>query len=234
MIGRVLFRAVMLAVSVVLGASVAAPAVASTAVDIEGRQTGTTSADGSYAQLVGNGFSATNGQCVLYSALSSTVALTGPQIEAGIVRCNNAPGGGLDSGACTDGHAFVERFDGANYFCNQGYTFTNNTAYDATTYRTGSTSTTFHGHVNGADLDQNGFGTSAATIGYAWAEATGISSSCPSPSKGTFNIWKRYDTATGWHIVTNSSIHREHIGIPGAPCWPTVSGTNANGGFYVD
>ena len=204
----------------------AAPAMAG--LDQDGRKTGTTAADGSYSRLVGNGFSATSGQCVLYAALSYD-STSDRQIESGLVRCNGAA---ID-GTCPDGQVFVERYNGSSYYCTPGYSFDNNTQYDATTYRTGATSTTFTGHINGAQMSQAGFGLSDSVRGYAWGEATGAST-CPSPSKGTFTNWKRYDTSAGWSYVTSSTTHRYASGQSGAPCWDTISSPASDGGFYVD
>lgn len=219
---------ILIFLSVSLGSPFVASAVAD-GLDQDGRRTGSTSVDGSYAQVVGNGFSAVNNQCVLYSALSYDS--TAPrQIESGLARCNNWT---ID-GTCTDGYSFVERYNGSSFYCTSGYSFTNNTAYDATTYRQSSTSTTFTGHVNGVTLTQSGFGLSDNVQGYAWGEATG-GASCPSPSKGTFNIWERYDTSTGWHYVTSSTAFRHVDGtISGTPCWGTIAATSSDGGFYVD
>jgi hypothetical protein len=196
--------------------------------DQEGRQAGTSTSDGSYAQVVGNGFSANPGQCVIYSAVSTDVT-SSRQVEAGVVRCNGAT---LD-GTCTDGHAFVERWAGGNnYYCTPGYTFNNNTAYDATTYRTSGTSTTFTGHINGASLNQGGFGLNDDVVATAQAEASG-GTTCPSPSRGTFNVWERYNTNTGWHYIGNALLYRVHYGISGAPCWsPTTA--SSTGAFVVD
>lgn len=201
---------------------------ADAAYDQEGRRTGTAAADGSYAEIAGNGFPARSGQCVLYAALTTDFDGTQRQIESGLVRCNGA---NID-GTCFDGHAFVERYNGTNYYCQQGYTFTNNTAYDATTYRQSSTSTTFTGHVNGASLTQAGFGLADEVRGIAWGEATG-GTGCPSPSRGTFRSWKRYDTSSGWSLVTGSTVWTDHAGITGAPCW-VASPVSATGEFDVD
>jgi len=200
---------------------------ASAAVDQDGRDTAVTTVDGSYARVIGNSFNQTSNQCVVYSVLSFDSTGTQRQLEAGLVRCH---GGGLDNGSCPGGQTFVERYNGSSYFCTSGYSFTNGTAYDATTYR--SSGTTFHGHIDGASLDQAGFGTSDHIQGYAWGEATG-GTTCPSPAHGTFTIWQRYDSATGWHYVDGSSIFRYGGGMTGAPCWPTVSATDSSGGFDV-
>lgn len=73
--------------------------------DQEGRTAGSTTVDGSYAQLVGNGFSADSGQCVIYATLSADQS-NPHQIEAGVVRCTSAS---MDGGSCTDGHASGRR-----------------------------------------------------------------------------------------------------------------------------
>ncbi|MCW2786038.1 MAG: hypothetical protein JWP74_2555 [Marmoricola sp.] len=179
-------------------------ATAGAADDQEGRRTGTSAADGSYAEIFGNGFSATSGQCVLYSVL--TVDLTAHrQIQSGLARCDGA---NID-GTCHDGDAFVESIDANGMKCTPGYSFTDNTGYDATTYRTSSTSTTMDGHVNGA--------------------------LCPSPSHGTFDSWERYDTSSGWHFVTSSSQHRAYdLAMSGALCWATIAGVSSAGDFDVN
>lgn len=231
--GREAVRAFVRLLLVVTTAGVLiAPTAAMASVDQDGRKTGSTTIDGSYAQVTGNGFSANSSQCVLYSTLSYDS--TAPrQVESGIDRCN---GINLDNNtsSCPGGYAFVERYNGSNYYCDNGYAITNGIAYDATTYRTGVTSTTFHGHIDGAALDQGGFGLTDHIQGYTWGEATGGSNTCPSPAKGTFDSWERYDTATGWSLVTSSTTHRSGGGMSGAPCWATISAVDSTGGFYVD
>jgi hypothetical protein len=150
-------------------------------------------------------------------------------VQSGLVRCNTAT---LD-GTCTDGEVFVETYDSLGYRCTSGYTFTNNTEYDATTYRTSATGTTFHGQINGASRDASGFGLTQSTRGYTWGEATS-GPTCPSPSKGTFALWQRYDSATGWAYVTSSTIYRNASGMTNSPCWATVSSVSSTGGYYVD
>lgn len=199
------------------------------AVDQEGRGSTADAVDGSYAQIVGNGFSANSGQCVIYSALTTDFTGNERQLEAGLFRCSGTAE--LD-GVCPGDHSFVERYNGSAYYCTTGYSFDNNTAYDATTYRTSSTSTTLTGHVNGASLDQAGFGLGDTTRAYAWGEATGGSSACPAPSRGTFNVWQRYNTSNGWHYVTSNTVQRYYTGISG-PCW-TASATSSTGAFNVD
>jgi hypothetical protein len=197
--------------------------------DQEGRTAGSDSVDGSYAQLVGNGFSAKSHECVVYATL--TADQTHPhQIEAGVLRCNNAT---FDGGMCNDGHAYVEAFNGSSYTCKQGYTFTNNTAYDATTYRTSTTSTTLYGHINGASATQGGFGLNDATHATSLGEVIGTNTSCPAPSRGTFKVWQRYNASNGWHYVGGGSVKSSHYGIYDAPCW-TASAVSATGGFDVD
>lgn len=216
----------------VIGGILLAPVSASAAYDQDGRRTGSTSIDGSYAEVTGNGFSAVSGHCVLYATLSSD-STASRQVESGVLRCN---GGTLDptTSACPGGYAYVERFNGTNFYCDSGYAITNGVAYDATTYRTGGSSTTFHGHIDGAAIDQAGFGLSDSVRGYAWGEATG-GTKCPGASKGTFGSWERYDTSTGWHLVSASSLHRGVSGsMSGTPCWATISSVNSTGGFYVD
>jgi hypothetical protein len=60
---------------------------------------------------------------------------------------------------------FVERYNGSSYFCTRGYSFADKYQYDATTYRTSSTSTTLSGQINGASLSQSGFGLSDTITG---------------------------------------------------------------------
>lgn len=208
----------------ILATFVCVPA-ANAGVDQEGRVSGTHSADGSYSRLAGNGFSANPGQCVIYSVNTSDWT-NQHMVQSGLVRCSSA---WLDNGMCTDGHTFVETENGSTYLCDQGYTFTNNTQYDATTYR--QSGTTFYGHINGAEKTLSGFGSTDDIRAYAWGEATGSSYTCPAPSKGTFTDWKRYDSSVGaWSYVTSSSAHHNsNMGY----CWhpSTVSST---GDFYVD
>lgn len=200
---------------------------ASASIDQDGRVSGSTSVDGSYAQVIGNSFDETADQCVLYSVLSYDS--TAPrQLESGLVRCSYPA---TIDGSCPGGQTFVERWDGSNFFCVSGYSFTNGTAYDATTYR--NSGTQFLGSVNGASNGQSGFGANDDIQGYAWGEATG-GSTCPSPAHGTFNTWQRYVFGVGWSYVTGSSIFRGGVGnMCGTPCWPTVSATDSSGGFDV-
>jgi hypothetical protein len=187
---------------------------------------GTHAADGSYSRLEGNGFSANPYQCVIYSVHSSD--WSAPRlVQAGLVRCNSA----VIDNTCTDGHTFVERNNGSSYFCVPGYSFTNNTLYDATTYRTSATGTNFYGHINGAEINQSGFGLTDDIQAFAWGEATGDSSTCPprTASKGHFTLWKRYDSASGWAYVTTSQpFTNSNMG----QCWQPTNVTS--GEFYVD
>jgi hypothetical protein len=224
-----LSSALLLALVVMFTPSFVASAQAG--MDHDGRWSGTSSADGSYAEVFGNGFSANNQQCVFYSAL--TYDADAPrQIESGLIRCNNWS---IDNGMCTDGHAFVETYNGSGYACTQGYTFTNNTGYDATTYRNSATSTTFTGHINGATRQVSGFGLADWTKAETWGEANGLNNSCPSPSKGTFYSWERYDAVSGWSYASSSTIHRvASADMNNPPCWGTVSSVSSIGDFYVD
>lgn len=198
-------------------------------VDQDGRRTASTSVDGSFVRLEGNGFSPANNQCVIYGVLSYDSSAP-RQIESGLVRCDS--GTSID-GTCPGGQVFVERYNGSSYFCTPGYSFNNNTQYDATTYRNSSSSTTFTGHINGSTLTQGGFGLSDNIRGYAWGEATG-GSTCPSPSRGTFHVWQRYNTSSGWSYVDGSSVFRYDNGMNGAPCWGSISAADSSGGFDVD
>lgn len=222
---RILVRLGLLTVAFSL-VTLASPAFGG--IDQEGRVSGSHEVDGSYARLAGNGFSARVGQCVIYSVNSADWTVQ-RMVQSGVVRCN---GINLASPACPGGTAFVETAVGSTYTCTAGHTFTNNTEYDATTYRTSSSGTTFHGHVNGADGDLGGMGLSHDIRAYAWGEATGTTSTCPSPSKGTFTLWKRYDTSSGWAFVTSSSEHNNNVGMS-STCWPSISPVTA-GTFDVD
>lgn len=206
------------------------PASATDHIAQDGRKSGSSTSDGSYARLVGNGFSPKAGQCVIYSAISADFT-SRRQVEAGVVRCSGMT---IDK-TCPRGKAFVERYDGANYYCRSGYAFDNNTEYDATTYRTGSQSTTFTAHINGQSISQGGFGLNDNIRALAWGEVTGTSTTCPTGfSKGTFKVWQRYDTSSGWHYITGSSKHNESVGMTGTPCWKNTSATSSIGAFNVD
>lgn len=198
-------------------------------VNQSGRQTGSSSIDGSYARLQGHAFNASSGQCVLYSTLSFNSTGSGRMVQSGIVRCNGA----IIDGTCPGGQVFVERFNGSAYFCTPGYSFSNNFQYDATTYRNAPSSTTFTGQINGASLSQGGFGLSDNIAGWAWGEATG-GSTCPSSNSGSFYTWQKFDSSSGWSYVTGSSVHQYSLGMAGAPCWGTISSTNSQGAFDVD
>jgi hypothetical protein len=174
-------------------------------------------------------FHPSSGQCVLYSTLSADFT-TLRQIQSGIVRCDGGPLGG----SCPSGQVFVERYNGASYFCTPGYSFSNSYQYDATTFRNGPSSTTFTGQINGASLSQGGFGLSDEIRGLAWGEVAGTST-CPSSNSGSFFTWQKYDTSSGWSYVTGSDVHQyATFGFAGAPCWGTITSTSSQGAFDVD
>ena len=200
----------------------------SAGVDQDGRHSNASNVDGTFTRLQGHTFNPTSGQCVLYSVLSFDSTGTQRQVESGIVKCSGAT---ID-GTCTSGHVFVERYNGSGYFCTPGYSFDPIYQYDATTYRTSSTSTTFTGHINGASLSQAGFGLSDNITGYAWGEATG-GSACPSANSGSFLDWEKYDTSVGWTYVTSSTVYRYSSGMTGAPCWNTITSTGSKAAFNV-
>lgn len=84
----------------------------------------------------------------------------------------------------------------------------------------------------GASATQAGFGVNDTVRATTWGEAVG-GDSCSAPSRGTFNVWQRYNAANGWHYVTGGSVVSAHYGISGAPCW-TASANSATGAFDVD
>ena len=223
---KVVWSSVGLAIWLVVAGASLSPA--SAGLDQDGRYSDSSHVDGSYARLQGHSFNPSSGQCVLYSTLSYD-ATAGRQVESGIVRCSGAT---ID-GTCPSGQVFVERYNGSAYYCVPGYSFANKYQYDATTYRNGSTSTTFTGHINGASLTQGGFGLSDNIHGYSWGEATG-GSTCPSSNFGSFYDWEKYDTSVGWTYVTNSHVYRYSSSMTGAPCWGTITSTDSMGGFDVD
>jgi len=214
-------------VLVLLGASLSP---VSAGVSQDGRNSNAHNVDGSFARLQGHTFNPTAGQCVLYSVLSFDASGTYRQVESGITQCNGVAGG-ID-GTCPSGHVFVERYNGSGYFCTPGYSFDPIYQYDATTYRTSSTSTTFTGHINGASLSQSGFGLSDNITGYAWGEATG-GGVCPSTNSGSFLDWEKYDTSVGWTYVTSSTVYRHWASLVGAPCWTTITSAGSKGDFDV-
>lgn len=222
---RVVRSSVALSIWLVAIGAVLSPA--SAGLDQDGRYSNTHNVDGSYTRLQGHTFNPTSGQCVLYSVLSYD-STAGRQVESGIVRCNGAS---ID-GTCPSGHVFVERYNGSAYYCTPGYSFDPIYQYDATTYRTSSTSTTFTGHINGASLSQSGFGLSDNITGYAWGEATG-GSACPSSNSGSFVDWEKFDYSVGWTYVTSSTVYRYYYGMSGAPCWNTITSTGSKGNFDV-
>jgi hypothetical protein len=216
-----------LAVWLIFVGALISPVLAGT--NQSGRQTGSSSVDGSYARLQGHAFHPSSGQCVLYSTLSADFT-TLRQIQSGIVRCDGGPLGG----SCPSGQVFVERYNGASYFCTPGYSFSNSYQYDATTFRNGPSSTTFTGQINGASLSQGGFGLSDEIRGLAWGEVAGTST-CPSSNSGSFFTWQKYDTSSGWSYVTGSDVHQyATFGFAGAPCWGTITSTSSQGAFDVD
>lgn len=185
----------------------------------DGRVTGSFAVNGSAVNITGNSFGGQVGQCVLYSHLIYDA--TAPrQVEAGVVRCNNAA---ID-GTCNGGFGFTERFDGSGYYCNQGNGFTNNVSYDTVISRDNSTQ--YSGGILGSSNVQSGFDASHHIYAYAWAEVTGAGG-CPGGNHaGSFSGWQRLTTS--WGTVTGSNIL--HGGASG-PCW-TVSGISG-GSFNV-
>jgi hypothetical protein len=200
---------------------------ASAGLDQDGRFSNAHNVDGTYTRLQGHTFDPRSGQCVLYSVLTFD-STSSRQVESGIVKCL---GTSID-GTCPSGYAFVERFNGSAYFCTPGYSFDPIYQYDATTYRSSSTSTTFTGQINGASLSQSGFGLSDNITGYAWGEATG-GSACPALNSGSFVDWEKFDYSVGWTYITTSTVYRRSSSMSGAPCWNTITSTGTKGNFDV-
>jgi len=222
---KVVRSSIVLTLWLVVAAASLSPARAG--LDQDGRETGSSHVDGSFARLQGDSYHPSSNQCVLYSTLSYD-STAGRQVESGLVRCSGAS---ID-GTCPSGQVFVERFNGSAYFCTPGYSFDNFYQYDATTYRNSSTSTTFTGHINGASLTQGGFGLSDNIHGWAWGEATG-GTTCPSSISGSIVDWEKYDTSAGWTYVTSSDVYRYSSSMSGAPCWSTTTSTGSKGNFDV-
>ena len=207
------------------GVLVVGPAFA--VIDQEGRVSVSHTVDGSYSRLSGDSFSPKSGQCVIYSVNTSDWT-NHRMVQSGLVRCNDKV---LDAPDCPGGTSFVETEVGNTYHCVAGYTITNDTQYDATTYRTSSSGSTVHGHVNGASASLGGISVGDDVRAYAWGEATGSSSTCPAPSRGVFTLWKKYDTSAGWTYVTSSSKH--HFNSMPSTCWTSISAVSS-GEFDVD
>lgn len=197
------------------------------AVDQEGKQTSITSVDGTTGDITPNSFNPASSQCDLYSILIFD-ATTSRQVETGLARCSGAT---ID-GTCTDGHAFSERYDGTGYYCSIGSSFPTGSATNALLERTSGT-TAIWGSIAGAYNSQTGFGASDSIRAYAWAEATGPTSSCPSmPHSASFANWKKFSNSNGWSYVSVDVPYSVYGGISGAPCW-TVGSLGGNGGFSV-
>lgn len=213
--------------------TVLAPSAAfGSSVNQDGRRTASTTVDGSFVHVVGNSFSPNSDQCVLYSTLSYD-GTNDRMIQAGLVRCD----GVMLTGTCPGGQTFVERYNGSNYYCKPGSSFTNGTAYSSTTSRISSTSEKFSGVIAGSDMEQAGFGLSTNIRAYAWGEATSGATgnkACPAPTKGTFSQWQRRIIPDGWDFVSGSKRYRHSSNMTNAPCWSTISTTDSDGGFHVD
>ncbi len=113
---RLLVRGLVLLCALALGLVLGT--VAWAGIDQDGRQTDSNSVDGTYADIVGNGFYTPNNACTLYSIL---LFGNGRMVETGLLRCVGAT---ID-GTCYDDRTFAERLDGSNYFCSPGDHFNN-------------------------------------------------------------------------------------------------------------
>lgn len=219
------FSSVALGLVLVFGSTVA---FASTGLyDQTGKQTSTTNVDGATVVITPYSFSPGNVQCVIYAVLlpdwSSSL-----QLETGLLTCNNQT---FDSGACTSGHAFSESFDGVNYHCGQGSTFTMGSANTALIERSSGT-TTMWGATDGSYISQTGFGATDSIQSLAWGEAA-TGSACPSsPHSAAFTGWKKFLNATGWSYVTSASLYHGWQQFPTSPCW-TVGSLSSTGDFNV-
>jgi hypothetical protein len=192
--------------------------------DQSGRITDSLSVDATAAGVIGNSFNPLSGQCVLY-AIVLTDGTSDRQVETGIMRCDGLT---LGHGTCTGGHSFAERFNGVDYYCVQGNTFTNGTRYNPIISRNSGTEVS--GAITGASIAQVGFAASDAIGAFAWGEATG-GSACPATStNGAFRDWQRIIGGGSWGSVANGPTKYNKGNMPGPACWEIgdLSGGNFN------
>lgn len=205
-------------------------AIAWGGVDQSGRVSNASTVDGTQGYVRGDGFSAPQNTCVLYSLLTADLTAN-VHIESGVVRCNNIT---ID-GTCPSGRGFVERHSPTgDYYCVPGDAFSNGSPYFTRSQRTSTTSTTVTGSILNASNSQGSFGLSDTVRAYAWGEVTSPQASqCPpsGSAEGHFFDWQRLNGST-WSTVTGSDVYHYANGISGAPCM-TVTATNPTGDFYV-
>ncbi|GAA3669166.1 hypothetical protein GCM10022237_31320 [Nocardioides ginsengisoli] len=212
------------AIGLVLGSAATA---AWAGVDQTGRYTDVTDVDGTSAMITAESFSTPPNACVVYAALVVAGGPSPRQLEAGFLRCRNV----LIDQKCRNDYRFVERFDGLNYYCNEGATFNNGDSTFVTIARTPSgSSTTMQASLVGTSMNQSGFSLTSPTTAQAWGEVTG-GSSCPTgPARADFATWKKLRNGS-WTYITGANYGHAESGING-PCF-AVSSLDSTGDFHV-
>lgn len=212
---------------------ISSPAWAGVAWD--GRKTGSNAVDGITGEVLGHTFYAPYHACVIYSHVIVADRLDGTsrQVEAGLVRCDTAT---ID-GSCHDGYTFAETYDstqpiGSQYQCVQGLDFDNDQWNWVYLLRESGTTGTIEGSINLATVYQGGFAQSADIYGKTWGEVTGGTACTTGSATGQFRHWSRIIDGNS-AFVNSSSVFHHNNGLSAAPCWPTVSTVDSQGGFNV-
>jgi hypothetical protein len=191
----------------------------------DGRVTASTTAEGTAVTINGHAFHPPDGACYLFGNLLYDIA-SKRQVEVGLVRCKGAI---TVDGTCSDLHGFAERYDGANYYCNQGGTFALDTGYNSIVSR--NSGSTIGGNIVGTSISQSGFSTTDSVSAYAWGEATGTVKGCSAGEiLGYFTNWQKLNVGSSWSIVGNTS-SVFHGGNIGANC--AVVSAISGGSFNV-
>ena len=171
----------------------------------------TANTDGYRASVRGDAFNPMSGGCIIFAVLEWSPSAY-RQVEAGLVRCQNAS---ID-GTCNNVR-FVERWTGPGGVAGQDYVcfphggFVNGTYYGFSVYRDSSTSNKFHAYLNGvAQEGAAGFANDA--VGVAWGEHThGGGSTCSGwHGNGYFYSLQKFNYGSGW-------AHTE--GVVDTTCW---------------
>lgn len=190
-------------------------------VDGRVRTSFTSSADGSYALIQGQGFNPANGECLVFSTLLAnwdpSLGSADRQLQTGLVRCNNS----FLTLTCDDVR-FVEKAAPAGYTCYPHGVFSNTVAQDFKVVRGAAGSGNVKAVINGtdyeamSDFDQNG-------LAVAWGEYT--DNSCSGWSgNGYFDNFQKFNFGSGWSFIT---------GTTETTCF-TVSTINSTGDFRVN
>lgn len=181
--------------------------------------------DGGYTMIAltsATGTSACNiDSAVIYSATAHR------QVESGVARC--ASGSAVDTAACSGTFAFIERFDGAHYYCKYAGTYTPAPWIGTTIYRANESTGTYTGYILSSTYAQTGFNSAVAM--YVWGEHNAVSTSCSGwTNSASFTNWEWLNTggssALGALVVSAPAYQ-----TPGPTCYSI--GSISSGSFYV-